>query len=70
MKAPIFLAFVFHSYKLFFMQIYNVQWTCCLFADTSLRDGLFHEYKKFGKVTSVTLKGERENRTAVVSFKK
>ena len=38
--------------------------------DTSLRDGLFHEYKRFGKVMSVTLKGEKEQRIAVVTFKK
>ena len=38
--------------------------------DTSLRDGLFHEYKRFGKVMSVTLKGEKEDRIAVVTFKK
>ena len=40
------------------------------FPDTSLRDGLFHEYKRFGKVMSVTLKGEKEGRIAVVTFKK
>ena len=39
-------------------------------SDTSLRDGLFHEYKKFGKVMSVSIKGEKEERFAIVTFKK
>ena len=43
---------------------------CRLFSDTSLRDGLFHEYKKFGKVMSVSIKGEKEDRFAIVTFKK
>ena len=38
--------------------------------DTSLRDGLFHEYKKHGKVTSVNVFGQSEDRYAIVSFKK
>lgn len=40
------------------------------FIDTSLRDGLFHEYKKHGKVTSVNVIGETDTRYAIVSFKK
>ncbi len=38
--------------------------------DTSLRDGLFHEYKKHGKVTSVNVMGNGGDRYAIVSFKK
>ena len=38
--------------------------------DTSLRDGLFHEYKKHGKVTSVQVLGQGEERYSVVSFRK
>ena len=38
--------------------------------DTSLRDGLYHEYKKYGKVVSVSILGEAEERHAVVTFKK
>ena len=41
-----------------------------LFPDSSLRDGLFHEYKKYGKVTSVSVIGSGSDRHAVVSFKK
>lgn len=40
------------------------------FTDTSLRDGLFHEYKKHGKVTSVQVLGQGEERYSVVSFRK
>lgn len=43
---------------------------CSCVSDTSLRDGLFHEYKKFGKVMSVSIKGEKEERFAIVTFKK
>ncbi|XP_067947582.1 msx2-interacting protein-like [Watersipora subatra] len=39
-------------------------------SDTSLRDGLFHEYKKHGKVTGVVIEGKEANRLAIVSFKK
>ena len=38
--------------------------------DTSIRDGLFHEYKKFGKVLSVMIVGQGEQRHAIVTFKK
>ncbi|GFS07222.1 protein split ends, partial [Elysia marginata] len=38
--------------------------------DSSLRDGLYHEYKKHGKVTTVQIFGEGDNRCAVVSFRK
>ena len=37
--------------------------------DSNIRDGLFHEYKKFGKVISVFVEGYNENRYAIVSFK-
>lgn len=38
--------------------------------DTSLKDGLFHEYKKHGKVTVVKVIGQGTDRYAVVCFKK
>ena len=39
--------------------------------DSSLRDGLFHEYKKHGKVISVLITVEHsEERAATVTFKK
>ena len=38
-------------------------------SNSSIRDGLFHEYKKYGKV-SVHIAGSGEDRHAVVSFKK
>lgn len=38
--------------------------------DTSLKDGLFHEYKKHGKVTVVKVIGQGTERYAVVCFKK
>lgn len=40
------------------------------FVDTSLKDGLFHEYKKHGKVTSVKVIGAASDRYALVCFKK
>ncbi|KAK6176222.1 hypothetical protein SNE40_014546 [Patella caerulea] len=39
-------------------------------SDTSLRDGLFHEYKKHGKVTSVQVISDDGERYAIVSFRK
>jgi len=39
-------------------------------ADTSLKDGLFHEYKKHGKVTWVKVVGSANDRYALVCFKK
>lgn len=39
-------------------------------SDTSLKDGLFHEYKKHGKVTSVKVVGVNSDRYALVCFKK
>lgn len=39
-------------------------------SDTSLKDGLFHEYKKHGKVTSVKVVGQNADRYALVCFKK
>ncbi|XP_060565784.1 msx2-interacting protein-like isoform X2 [Ruditapes philippinarum] len=38
-------------------------------SDTSLRDGLFHEYKKYGKITAVQVSGVNETRYAIISFK-
>lgn len=42
----------------------------CTCVDTSLKDGLFHEYKKHGKVTMVKVVGQATDRFAVVCFKK
>ena len=39
-------------------------------SDTSLKDGLFHEYKKHGKVTWVKVVGQNQERYALVCFKK
>ena len=39
-------------------------------SNSSVRDGLFHEYKKYGKVTSVHISGTGDERQAIVSFKK
>nr|CAI5817986.1 unnamed protein product [Callosobruchus analis] len=39
-------------------------------SDTSLKDGLYHEYKKHGKVTWVKVVGQDADRYAVVCFKK
>ncbi|KAF0308176.1 Protein split ends [Amphibalanus amphitrite] len=39
-------------------------------SDTSLKDGLFHEYKKHGKVTTVKIIGQGAERYAIVCFKK
>lgn len=39
-------------------------------SDTSLKDGLFHEYKKHGKVTWVKIVGQGSDRHAIVCFKK
>lgn len=40
------------------------------FLDTSLKDGLFHEYKKHGKVVWVKVIGQAGDRYALVYFKK
>ncbi|KAL4648368.1 msx2-interacting protein-like [Arapaima gigas] len=37
--------------------------------DTSLKDGLFHEFKKYGKVTSVQIHGTSEERYGLVFFR-
>lgn len=39
-------------------------------SDTSIKDGLFHEYKKNGKVTWVKVVGQNIDRYAIVCFKK
>lgn len=38
--------------------------------DSSLKDGLYHEYKKYGKVILVKVIGQGTERYAVVNFKK
>lgn len=35
-----------------------------------MKDGLYHEYKKHGKVTNVKVVGQGANRYAIVCFKK
>lgn len=40
-----------------------------LCTDTSLKDGLFHEFKKHGKVTSVQIHGASEERYGLVFFR-
>lgn len=35
-----------------------------------MKDGLFHEYKKHGKVTWVKVVGQNSERHAIVCFKK
>lgn len=45
-------------------------WIILFCVDTSLKDGLFHEYKKHGKVTMVKVIGQGTERYAVVCFKK
>ncbi|XP_015258119.1 PREDICTED: msx2-interacting protein-like isoform X1 [Cyprinodon variegatus] len=37
--------------------------------DTSLKDGLFHEFKKYGKVNSVQIHGASEDRYGLVFFR-
>ncbi|TPP66418.1 Msx2-interacting protein [Fasciola gigantica] len=39
-------------------------------SDTNLREGLFHEYKKHGKITSVVIRGQGEDRYGIVTFKR
>lgn len=38
-------------------------------SDTSLKDGLFHEFKKYGKVKSVQIHGALEERYGLVFFR-
>ncbi|VDN10383.1 unnamed protein product, partial [Dibothriocephalus latus] len=38
-------------------------------SDTNLREGLFHEYKKHGKITSIVVKGSGPSRSAHITFK-
>lgn len=38
-------------------------------SDTSLKDGLYHEYKKHGKVAWVRISGTGQERFAIVCFK-
>lgn len=39
------------------------------FSVTSLRDGIFHEFKKYGKVKSVLVRGDGAERHALVLFR-
>jgi len=39
-------------------------------SNSSVREGLYHEYKKYGKVTAVHISGTGDERQAIVSFKK
>ncbi|KAF5398245.1 hypothetical protein PHET_08704 [Paragonimus heterotremus] len=39
-------------------------------SDTNLREGLFHEYKKHGKITSVVVRGQAEERYCLITFKR
>ncbi|KAK3104914.1 hypothetical protein FSP39_013101 [Pinctada imbricata] len=39
-------------------------------SDTSLRDGLFHDFKKYGKINAVLVTGQGEDRYAIVSYRK
>lgn len=51
----------------------NIHWILqlvfFLLTDTSLKDGLFHEFKKHGKVTSVQIHGASEDRYGLVFFR-
>lgn len=50
-----------------FVTIYDTFF--CQISDTSLKDGLFHEFKKHGKVTSVQIHGASEERYGLVFFR-
>lgn len=39
-------------------------------SDSNVREGLFHDYKKYSRLMSITIEGQGESRCAVVSFKK
>ncbi|OON18812.1 hypothetical protein X801_05327 [Opisthorchis viverrini] len=39
-------------------------------SDTNLREGLFHEFKKHGKITSVIIRGQAEERYCILTFKR
>lgn len=53
-----------------YIYVYCIYIYCILFSETSLREGLFHDYKKHGKVMAVRLLGSGNDRFAVVCFKK
>lgn len=40
------------------------------FADQSIKDGLYHKYKKTGKVVSVKVCGDKDERYGVVQFRR
>lgn len=55
---------------IFFLLVYILNITYDLLTiDTSLKDGLFHEFKKHGKVTSVQIHGASEERYGLVFFR-
>lgn len=66
-------------YWLYFFNVLVIlsSWLCfwlyngfvCFPPDTSLKDGLFHEFKKYGKVTSVQIHGVSEERYGLVFFR-
>ena len=49
-------------------QVHNVV-VLLFLPDANLRDGLYHEYKRYGKIMAVRLAGAGPDRYAVVSFK-
>lgn len=53
-----------------FMCVCVYIFVCFFFLDTSLKDGLYHEYKRYGKVTCVKVVGQGSDRYALVFFKK
>lgn len=52
------------------MLILRINFFALVFSDTSLKDGLFHEYKKYGKVMCVKVVGSGADRYGIVVFKK
>ena len=40
------------------------------FVDSNIKDGLYHEFKKYGRITSVRVSGQSNDRYALVFFKK
>lgn len=52
------------------LNLLHIDYFFRLFVDTSLKDGLYHEYKRHGKVTCVKVVGQGCDRYALVFFKK
>lgn len=42
----------------------------CACVDTALREAIFHEFKKFGKILSILIMDKYGERTALVSFRR